>query len=85
MAAALISENDSDELQNFSTIEDLARELGVPVEEIHLHYEAALKELRPTARIKAFLPILAGRQVKETVLEKKTRGGISDQQTSAPI
>ena len=78
MVAIGVTENDSEEFQNLSNIEDLARELGASIEEIHFYYEAALKELKPTARIKAFLPILAGRQVREIVLEKKLRFEISD-------
>jgi len=78
MVAIAESENDSEEFQNLSTIEDLARELGASIEEIHFYYEAALKELKPNARIKAFLPILAGRQVREIVLEKKVRIEISN-------
>jgi hypothetical protein len=73
MAAIAVSENDSEEFQNLSYIEDLARELGASIEEIHFYYEAALRELKPNAKIKAYLPILASRRVKETLLEKKVR------------
>lgn len=73
MVAFAFSENDSEEFKNLSNIEDLARELDASIEEIHFYYEAALKELRPNAKIKAYLPILASRQVKETLLEKKVR------------
>jgi hypothetical protein len=85
MVAIAESENDSEEFQNLSTIEDLARELGASIEEIHFYYESAMKELRPNARIKAFLPILAGRQVRELVLEKKIRIDVSDPQPAPNI
>jgi hypothetical protein len=44
-----------------------------------------MKELRPNARIKAFLPILAGRQVREIVLEKKIRIQVSDSQPAPNV
>jgi hypothetical protein len=85
MVAIGVSEDESEEFQNLSNIEDLARELGASVEEIHFYYEAAMKELRPNARIKAFLPILAGRQVREIVLEKKIRIQVSDSQPAPNV
>jgi len=78
MVAIGVSGDESEEFPNLSNIEDLARELGASSEEILFHYETALKELRPHARIKAFLPILAGRQVREIVLEKKVRIKVSN-------
>jgi len=83
MVAISASENDAGEFQNFSTVEALARELGAPIEEILVYYETALKELRPSARIKTYLPILASRQVREIVLEKKLGIEISGQRTAS--
>lgn len=85
MVAIAVSENESDEFQNLSNIEDLARELGASMEEIHHYYETAMRELRPTARIKAFLPILAGRQVREVFLEKKIRVKVSNPQPAPEV
>ncbi|HET6465506.1 MAG TPA: DUF3562 domain-containing protein [Nitrospiria bacterium] len=85
MVAIAVSENDSEEFQNLSNIEDLARELGASIEEVHFYYESALKELRPNARIKAFLPILAGRLVREIVLEKKIRIKVSNSQPTPNV
>jgi hypothetical protein len=85
MVAIAVTENDSEEFQNLSNIEDLARELGSSVEEIHFYYEAAMKELRPNARIKAFLPILAGRLVREIVLEKKIRVDVLKSQPAPDV
>jgi hypothetical protein len=66
-------ENDDKGVKHSSIVQILARELGAPMEEIDLYYEEALKELMEHARIKAYLPILASRQVKEIVLEKKVK------------
>jgi hypothetical protein len=73
MTAISESENDAKDFKHSSTVQILARELGAPMEEIDLYYEEALKELMEHARIKAYLPILASRQVKEIVLEKKAK------------
>jgi Protein of unknown function (DUF3562) len=73
MVAIATFENDAEGFESLSAVEDLARELAVPLEEIYSYYEAALKELRPNAKIKAFLPILAGRQVREIILDRKFR------------
>jgi len=85
MTSFSISENDSEEIQDLSNVEDLARELRVPIEEILIYYQAAIKALRPNARIKAFLPILAGREVKQIVLEKKFRLAMSHLQTDSKV
>jgi len=80
MTALSESENESREYQVESNVEVLAREIGVPMEEIRDYYEAALRELRPHARIKAFLPILAGREVKQIMLEKRVQLSIASLQ-----
>jgi len=57
-------DNEQERLRHASAIQQLARELGVPVAEIGPVYEAALRNLKLTARVKDFLIILASRQVK---------------------
>ncbi len=46
-------------------IEQLARELNLPVSEVQKPYHEALNSLKKDATIKAFLPVLVCRSVKE--------------------
>lgn len=75
MVAEIGKETDPDGL-DFSTVQILSQELGLPMEEINQYYQDSLKRLKAGARIKAFLPILASSQVREIVLKMKIRAEI---------
>ena len=51
--------------QHARAIQKLARELGVPVEEVNRSYREILEVLKKDAKIRVFLPILVSRIVKE--------------------
>jgi hypothetical protein len=51
--------------QHARAIQKLVQELGVPVEEVNRSYREILDELKKDAKVKAFLPILVSRIVKE--------------------
>lgn len=54
-----------------SAVRNLARDLGMPIQEIGALYERALEEIKKTARVKDYLSIFASRQVKEFLHRKK--------------
>ncbi len=51
--------------QHDRAIQKLAQELGVPVEDVTRSYREVLDGLNKDATVKAFLPILVSRCVKE--------------------
>ncbi|MFY9268790.1 MAG: DUF3562 domain-containing protein [Candidatus Manganitrophaceae bacterium] len=53
-----------------SAIRMLSRDLGIPAHEIGALYEGVLEELKRTARVKDYLPILASRQVRDLLHNK---------------
>ncbi len=73
MVISKLYEDEPEWIRHWSAMEDLARDLKVPVEEISQPYEMALKELKETARIKAFLPLLVIRRVREMIKESSHR------------
>jgi len=51
--------------QHARAIQKLVQELGVPVEEVSRSYCEILEALKKDAKVRAFLPILVSRIVKE--------------------
>lgn len=62
-------DNDTD--QHVRAIDRLVRELGVPAEEVNRSYWEVLDELRKNAKVKAFLPVLVSRGVKERLRQRQ--------------
>lgn len=63
--------DEKEKSHHLAAMKALARDLGIQIEEIGALYERALEEIKKTARIKDYLPILASRQVKDLVHGKK--------------
>ena len=70
MVMPQLYENEGERSQHWFAIQSLVRDLGISQDEIHKHYEEALRDLKNGARIKVFLSVLASRRVRETLLEK---------------
>ena len=56
--------------QHARAIQKLAQELGVPVEEVNRQYREILEVLKKEAKVRAFLPILVSRSVKERLRQR---------------
>ncbi|HTP04252.1 MAG TPA: DUF3562 domain-containing protein [Nitrospirota bacterium] len=56
--------------QHARAIQKLAQELGVPVEEVNRPYREILEVLKKEAKVRAFLPILVSRSVKERLRQR---------------
>jgi uncharacterized protein (DUF2126 family) len=56
--------------QHARAIQKLAQELGVPVEEVNRSYREILEVLKREAKVRAFLPILVSRSVKERLRQR---------------
>lgn len=52
-------------------IDRLVHELGISAEEVNRMYREVLEELKKDIKVKAFLPILASRGVKERLLQQR--------------
>ena len=74
MATSRLCENDADRKQHSRAIRMLAKDLGIPEEEIQIIYETMLCSLKERARIKDYLVILISRNVKNMI-----KGGMSSQ------
>jgi uncharacterized protein (DUF2126 family) len=59
-----------DQDQHARAIQKLAQELGVPVEEVNRSYRETLDKLKKDAKVKAFLPVLVSRSVKERLRQR---------------
>jgi uncharacterized protein (DUF2126 family) len=70
MVATQLYDNNIEWKQHESAMQGLARELGMPMDDISQVYENALKELKSQARIKDFLSVFACRKVRERVAHK---------------
>ncbi len=57
--------DDKEYSQHFRAIQKLVQELGVPAEEVNRSYNEILDTLQKDAKVKAFLPVLVSRIVKE--------------------
>ena len=60
---AFRDEQESD--QHARAIQKLANELQLPADEVKRCYTAILEGMKETAKVKAFLPVLVSRSVKE--------------------
>jgi Protein of unknown function (DUF3562) len=56
--------------QHVRAIQKLAQELGVPVDEVNRQYREILEVLKREAKVRAFLPILVSRSVKERLRKR---------------
>ena len=52
-------------------IDGLVHELGIPAEEVNRSYREVLEELNKEIKVKAFLPILVSRVVKDRLLQHR--------------
>ncbi len=57
--------DDKEYSQHFRAIQKLVQELGVPAEEVNRSYNEILDTLQKDAKVRAFLPVLVSRIVKE--------------------
>jgi hypothetical protein len=73
MVMTELYDNEGEKSQHSFAIESLVRDLGLPLDEVHRHYEEALKNLKTGARVRLFLSVLASRRVRETLSEKDIR------------
>lgn len=63
--------NGKEILHHRSAIEMLSQDFGIPVDQIGALYNKVLKELRRTAKVTDYLPILVCRRVRDLLQEKK--------------
>jgi hypothetical protein len=70
MVATQLYDNNIEWKQHETAMLGLARELGMPMDDISQVYENALKELKSQARIKDFLSVFACRKVRELIAHK---------------
>jgi len=56
--------------QHERAIQKLSQELGVPVEEVYRSYQEILEILKKEAKVRAFLPILVSRIVRERLQKR---------------
>ncbi|MCK9418380.1 MAG: hypothetical protein M0R70_03260 [Nitrospirae bacterium] len=52
-------------------IDGIAHELGISAEEVNNSYREVLEELKKDIKVKAFLPILVSRVVKQRLLRQQ--------------
>ncbi len=60
---------DKDNEPHVRAIDGLVHELGIPAEEVNRSYREVLEELTRDIKVKAFLPILVSRVVKQRLLQ----------------
>lgn len=65
----LRSGKDVDNEQHVRAIDRLVHELGMPAEVVNRSYREVLQELKKDVKVKAFLPILVSKGVKERLLQ----------------
>lgn len=61
----------ADNDQHVRAIDRLVYELGMPAEVVNRSYREVLEELKKDIKVKAFLPILVSRGVKERLLQQR--------------
>jgi hypothetical protein len=61
---------DRDNESHVRAIDRLVHELGISAEEVNRSYREVLTELEKNIKVKAFLPILVSRTVKERLLHR---------------
>lgn len=59
---------DKDNELHVRAIDRLVHELGISAEEVNRSYREVLEDLKKDIKVKAFLPILVSRAVKERLL-----------------
>ncbi len=64
-----IFENENE--QHVRAIDRLVQELGISAEDVNKSYREVLEELRKDIKVKAFLPILVSRVVKQRLLQHR--------------
>lgn len=57
--------------QHVRAIDRLVHELGMPAEVVNRSYREVLEELNKNITVKAFLPLLVSRDVKERLLQQR--------------
>jgi len=62
--------DDKEDEQHARAIQRLAQELHMPAEEIQLSYMETLAAFKKDAKIRAFLPVLVSRSVKEQLQQR---------------
>jgi hypothetical protein len=62
---------DKDNEQHVRAIDRLVYELGISAEEVNKSYREVLEELKKDIKVKAFLPILVSRVVKQRFLHQQ--------------
>jgi hypothetical protein len=62
---------DKDIEPHVRAIDRLVHELGMPAEEVNKSYREVLEELKKDIKMKAFLPVLVSRVVKQRLLQQK--------------
>jgi hypothetical protein len=67
MAAVCLYDNDEEERQHSKAIQMLAKELGMPEQEIRGLYEEILCSIKEGARIKDYLTVLVSRNVRAVI------------------
>ena len=58
-----------DQQKHQSAIRAIAEELGKPLEEVAERYEQVLSDLKPSARITDYLPLLVTKRVRQNYLQ----------------
>jgi len=61
----------ADNDQHVRAIDRLVNELGLPAEVVNKSYREVLEELEKNIKVKAFLPILVSRGVKERLFHQR--------------
>jgi hypothetical protein len=62
---------DKDNDPHVRAIDGLVHELGISAEEVNKSYRAVLEELKKDIKVKAFLPVLVSRVVKQRLLQQQ--------------
>jgi len=62
---------DADNDQHVRAIDKLVYELEMPAEVVNRSYREVLEELKKDIKVKAFLPLLVSRSVKERLLQQR--------------
>lgn len=65
MVSAIFYDSELEEKRHMTAIRTLARDLGIPEDEIIRLYEVELYHLKEVARVKDFLSVLVIKRVKE--------------------
>jgi hypothetical protein len=64
-------DDDRDRLRHEASIDRLARDEGLPRNEVQALYERELAHLKASARVKDFLAILISRRVRNAIVQRE--------------